>query len=140
MCVQFGMSRGQRTVQSSAWWWSVQGTSRLACVRQVQSQADGGLARLCQQIKCTQYVQFLGSAREARSVVVLPAPMDPMGFRKSTRDAKTQSAVEEHTNEARDSGGGPGVRRPGVGLGQLVAWSWCLRLRTEWSSARVREI
>jgi len=42
-----------------------------------------------------------------------------MGFRKSTRDAKAQSAAEEHTNEARGGGGGPGVRRPGVGLGQL---------------------
>ena len=56
-------------------------------------------------------------------MVVLPAPTDPMGFRKSTRDAKAQSAAEEHTNEARGGGGGPGVRRPGVGLGQLAAWS-----------------
>ena len=117
------MSRGQRTVQSSAWRWRVQGTSRLACARQVQSQAGGGLARLRQQIKCTQYVQFLGSARAARSVVVLPAPTDPMGFRKSTRDAKAQSATEEHTNEARGGGGGPGVRRPRAGLGQSPARS-----------------
>jgi len=36
------MSRGQRTVQSSAWRRRVQGTSR-ACARQVQSQAGGGL-------------------------------------------------------------------------------------------------
>jgi len=42
----------------------------------------------------------------------------PYGFRKSTRDAKARSAAEEHTNEARGGGGSPGVRRPGVGLGQ----------------------
>jgi len=38
-------------------------------------------------------------------VVVLFAPTDPMGFRKSTRDTKAQSAAEEHTNEARGGGG-----------------------------------
>jgi len=74
------MPGGQQTVQSSAWRWRVQGTSRLARARQVQSQAGVGLARLRQQIKCTQYVKFLGSARAARSVVVLPAPMKREAF------------------------------------------------------------
>jgi len=32
--------------------------------------------------------QFLGSARTAGSVVVLPTPTGPMEFRKSTRDLK----------------------------------------------------
>ena len=108
------MSRGQRTVQSSAWRRRVQGTNRLVCARKVQSQTGGGVESLRQKIKYTQ-LQFLGSARAARSVVVLPTPT---GFRKSTRDAKTRSAVEEHTNEARGGGGGPGARRPGASPGQ----------------------
>jgi len=39
------------------------------------------------------------SARTASSVVVVPTPMDPMEFRKSTRDLKAQSAAKEHSNE-----------------------------------------
>jgi len=45
-----------------------QGTSRLACARQLQSQAGGGQSGLRWQIKCTQR-QFLGSARTASNVV-----------------------------------------------------------------------
>jgi len=40
----------------------VQGTSRLACARQVQSKAGEGLAWVRRQIECTQ-LQFWGSAR-----------------------------------------------------------------------------
>jgi len=89
------MSRGQPAVQSSATRWRVQETSRLACAQQVRSQADGGLAGLRQQIECTQQ-QFLGSARAVSSVIVVPTPIDPMGFCKSTRDVKTLSAAKEH--------------------------------------------
>ena len=102
------MSRGQRAIQSSAGQRRVQGTSRLACARQVRSQAGGGLAGLRQQIECTQ-LQFLGSARAASSVVVVPTPTDPMGLLKSTRDVKAQSVAKEHTNEAQGGGRGPGV-------------------------------
>jgi len=63
----------------------VQGTSRLACARQVQSKAGEGLAWVRRQIECTQ-LQFWGSAR-----------------------ANT-------------------------------AWSWCLRLQTQWGSSKVREM
>ena len=111
------MSRGQPAVQSSAALWRVQGTSRSACAQQVLSQASGGLAGLRQQIECTQ-LQFLGSARAASSVIVVPTPIDPMGFRKSTQDVKAQSAAKEHTNETQGGVVDPGVRRPGDGLGQ----------------------
>ena len=47
----------------------------------------------------------------------------PMEFRKSTRDLKTQSARTEHTNEVRDGGRDPGVKRPGAGLSQSPALS-----------------
>jgi len=60
-------------------------------LRAVQSQAGEGLTGRRQQIKCTQ-LQLSGSARTAGSVVVLPTPADPMGFRRSTRDA-----AKEHT-------------------------------------------
>jgi len=40
----------------------VQGTSRLACARQVQSEAGEGLSWVRRQIECTQ-LQFWGSAR-----------------------------------------------------------------------------
>ena len=59
-----------------------------------------------------------GSARTAGSVVVLPTPADPIGFRRSTRDVEAQSAAKEHTSEARGSDCGPGVRGPGADLGQ----------------------
>jgi len=116
------MSRGQRAIQSSAASFvfvealgglqRVQGTSRLACARQVQSKAGEGLAWVRRQIECTQ-LQFWGSARAASSVVVVPTPTDPMGFLKSTRDFKARSAAKEHTNEVRSGGRDPGVRRPG---------------------------
>ena len=62
-----------------------------------------------------------GSAGAASSVVVVPTPADPVEFCKSTRDSEPQSAAKEHTNEARGGGGGPGITRPGAGLGQR--WS-----------------
>ena len=98
----------------------MQGTSRLACARQVQSVASEGLAGLRQQLECTQ-LQFLESARTASSVVMVPTPTDPMGFLKSTRNFKALSAAKEHTNEVRGGGRDPGVRRPGAGLGQSPA-------------------
>ena len=58
------------------------------------------------------------------SKVVVPTPMGPMGFCKSTRDLKELSAGKEHTNEVRDGGRDPGVRRPGAGLSQSPASSW----------------
>ena len=84
----------------------------------VRSQAGGGQGD--EQIECTQ-LQLSGSARTAGSVVVLPTPADPMGFRKSTRDVEAQGAAKEHTREARGGGRGPGVRGPGAGCGQR--WS-----------------
>jgi hypothetical protein len=98
----------------------VQGTSRLACARQIQSVASEGLAGLRRQLECTQ-LQFLESARTASSVVVMPTPTDPMGFLKSTRDFRAPSAAKEHTNAVRGGGHDPGVRRPGAGLGQSPA-------------------
>jgi len=89
-------------------------------LRADQSQTGEGLAGRRQQIKCTQ-LQLSGSARTAGSVVVLPTPADPMGFRRSTRDVEVQSAAQEHTSEARGSDRGPGVRGPGADLGQR--WS-----------------
>jgi len=97
-------------------------TSWLARARQVQSREGGGQAGLRWQIECTQR-QFLGSARTVSSVVVVPTPAGPMEFRKSTRDLKEQSAGKEHTNEVRDGGRDPGVRRPGAGLSQSPASS-----------------
>ena len=63
-------------------------------------------------------MQLSRSARAAGSVVVLPTPADPMGFRRSTRDVEAQSATQEHTSEERGGGRGPGVRGPGAALGQ----------------------
>jgi len=60
-----------------------------------------------------------GSAGAGSSTVVVPTPMDPLEFRKSTRDLKALSAAKEHTNEERGGGRDPGVRRPGAGRGQL---------------------
>jgi len=113
------MSRGQRAVQSIAWRWRVQG---LACARQVQSKAGEGLAGLRWQFRCTQ-LQFLGSARAASSVVVVPTSTDPMGILKSSQEFKAPGAVKEHTNEVRGGGRDPGVRRPGAGLGRPTAHS-----------------
>ena len=98
----------------------MQGTSRLACARQIQSVASEGLAGLRRQLECTQ-LQFLESARTASSVVVVPTPTDPMGFLKSTRDFRAPSAAKEHTNEVGGGGHDPGVRRLGAGLGQSPA-------------------
>ena len=89
----------------------------LARARQVRSQEGRGQAGLRWQIECTQR-QFLGSARTARSEVVVPALTGPMEFHKSARDLKEQSAGKEHTNEVRDGGRDPGVTRPGAGLSQ----------------------
>jgi len=63
------------------------------------------------------------SARTASSVVVVPTPTDTMEFRKSTRDLKAQSTAKEHSDEVRDGGRDPDVRRPGAGLGQSPARS-----------------
>ena len=84
-------------------------TSRFARARQVRSQEGWGQAGLRWQIECTQR-QFLGSAQTGSSVVVVPTPTGPMEFRKS----KGQSAKKEHTNEVRDGGRDPGLRRPGA--------------------------
>ena len=84
----------------------MQGTSRLACARQIQSVASEGLAGLRRQLQCTQ-LQFLESARTASSVVVVPTPTDPMGFLKSTRDFRAPSAAKEYTNEVRGGGHDP---------------------------------
>ena len=65
----------------------------------------------------------LGSASTASSVVVVPTPTGPIEFHMSTQDLKEQSARKEHTNEVRDSGRDPGVRRPGAGLSQSSASS-----------------
>jgi len=75
----------------------VQGTSRSACALQVQSQADRGLTRLRHQIKCTQ-LQFLGSARAARSVVVLPTPT---GLRRIRETRSTERSRRTHQRSAR---------------------------------------
>ena len=58
------------------------------------------------------------SAGTTSSVVVVPTPTDPMGFRKSTQDVEALSAAKEHTNVTRGVGDGPGVRRHDGGLGQ----------------------
>ena len=62
----------------------------------------------------------LGSASTASSVVVVPTPTGPIEFHMSTQDLKEQSARKEHTNEVRDGGRNPGVRRPGAGLSVYV--------------------
>jgi len=98
-------------------WYVKRPTNNQVEVRAVQSQAGEGIAGRRQQIKCSQ-LQLLGSARTSGSVVVLPTPADPMGFRRSTRDVEKQSAVEEHTSEARGGDRGPGARGPGADLGQ----------------------
>jgi len=67
------------------------------------------------------------SARTASSVVVVPTPMDPMEFRKSTRDLKAQSAAKEHSNALRGGGRDLCVRRPGAGPGQSTARSMFFR-------------
>ena len=111
-------------------------------LRAVQIQAGERLAGRRQQSKCTQ-LQFLGSARTAGNVVVLPTPADPMGFRRSTRDVEAQSAAKEHTSEARGGDRGPGVRGPGESwatLKQVAVRSWGPCLRIQWRSASVREI
>ena len=54
---------------------------------------------------------------------MVPTPTGPMEFYKSTRDLKEQSAGKENTNEVRDGGRDPGVRRPGAGLSQSPASS-----------------
>jgi len=64
---------------------------------------------------------ILGSAEAGSSLVVGPMPADPVEFRKCARDSKAFSAAKEHTNEERDGGRDPGVRRPGAGRGQLPA-------------------
>ena len=61
-----------------------------------------------------------GSAGTGSSTVVVPTPMDPLEFRKSTRDLKALSAAKEHTNEERGGGRDPGVRRPGAGRGRKI--------------------
>jgi len=68
-----------------------------------------------------------GSAGGSSSAVVVPIPMDPVEFRKSTRDLKALSAGKEHTDEERGGGRDPGVRRPGAGRGQLPARSKIFR-------------
>jgi len=98
------------------------GTRRLARAHQVWSQEGGGQVGQRWQIECTQR-QFLGSARTVNSVVVVPMPTGPMDFRKSTRDLKEQSAGKGHTNEVRDGGRDPGVRRNGAGVSQSPASS-----------------
>jgi len=92
-------------------------TSWLVRTRQVRRQAGGGQAGLRWQIECTQR-QLLGSAQTVRSVVVVSTPTGPMEFHMSKRDLKEQSAGKEYTNEVRDGGRDPGVRRPGAGLSQ----------------------
>ena len=64
-----------------------------------------------------------GSAEAGSSVVVVPTPTDPAGIRKSARGLKTWSAAKKHTDEGRGGRRDPGVRRPGVGHGQLPARS-----------------
>ena len=85
----------------------------MACARQVQSKAGEGLAGLGWQFGYTQ-LQFLGSARTVRSVVVVPT--STMVILKSSREFKTPGAVKVHTSEVRGGGRDPGVRRPGAGL------------------------
>ena len=89
-------------------WYVNRSTNNKVKRRAVQSQAGEGLAGRRQQIERTQ-LQLSGSARAAGSVVVLPTPADPMGFRRSARDVETQSAVKEYTSEARGGDRGPGV-------------------------------
>jgi len=123
------MSRGQQSVQSSAWLWRVHG---LACARQVQSKVGEGLEGLRWQFGCTQ-LQFLGSARVPISVVVVPTSTDPMGILKSSRELKVPGAVKDHTNEVRGGDRDPGVRRSGACLGRpttrskLILSCRCLR-------------
>ena len=49
------------------------------------------------EIKCMQYVHFLGSARGARSVVILSVPTDPMGLvlHNSTRVYFSEREIEK---------------------------------------------
>ena len=79
------------------------GVQGLVCARQVQNKAGEGLAGLCWQFGSTQ-VQFLGSARAANSVVVVPTSTDPMGILKSTREFKAPGAGKEHTSAVRGGG------------------------------------
>ena len=104
----------------------VQGTSSLACARQVQSKVGEGSGGLRWQFGSTQ-LQSLGSAQAASSVVVVPTPTEPMGIFKSTQDFKAPGAVKEHTNEVRGGGRDPGVKRPGAGLSLSPARSKFLR-------------
>jgi len=70
---------------------------------------------------------ILGSAEAGSSAVVGPTPTDPVEFRKCARDLKALSAAKEYTNEERGGGRDPGVRRPGVGRGQIPARSKIFR-------------
>jgi len=93
---------------------------------QVQSKAGEGSGGLRWQFGST-HLQSLGSARAARSVVVVPTPTDPMGIYKSTQDFKAPGAVKEHTNKVRGGSRDPGVKRPGAGLGLSPARSKIFR-------------
>ena len=68
-----------------------------------------------------------GSAGTGISTVAGPTPAEPVEFRKCARDLKALSATKEHTNEERDGGCDPGVKRPGAGRGQLPARSKIFR-------------
>jgi len=70
---------------------------------------------------------ILGSTEAGSSAVVGPMPTDPVEFHKCARDLKALSAAKEHTNEERDGGRDPGVRRPGAGRGQSPARSKIFR-------------
>jgi len=58
-----------------------------------------------------------------RAQQAVPTSTDPMGILKNTREFKAPGTGKEHTSEVRGGGRGPGVRRPGSGLGRPTARS-----------------
>jgi len=83
----------------------------------VRVQTGGERAGRRQQIEYTQ-LQLSGGARAEGSGVVVGAPADPMEFRPSVRDVRTQGVVKGQTSGARGDDLGLGVRVPGAGVGQ----------------------
>ena len=79
----------------------MQGTSRLACARQIQSVASEGLAGLRWQLECTQ-LEFLESARTASSVVVVPTPRTQWGSSR-VREISGHQAQPKNTPMKREA-------------------------------------
>ena len=117
----YGVSRTQRHVKRTTNSTVKRSTAARVGDEQVSMRAAGsetGRQRASRTTSANQVyaTTVLGDARAVSSDVMVPTPTDPMVFHNSTRDVKTRSAVKENTNETRDGGGSPGVRRPGDGL------------------------